>query len=175
MSVLVHYKDGVVECTIKFTINVNSANIVELLQTVLLHEYTTMIWMQNKNLLKVRMMCDNCNVEMILQSESDPKWNCSICSRKKSIRANSIFSDSHLSLKQLTLILYHFWYRDSLARTAAEIWCSMKTVSQWFTKLKIIIISNILKKENSIGGDDVVVEVDEVCLRRRKYKKGKGK
>jgi hypothetical protein len=86
---------------------------INLLQTVLLHEETTIEWLQNVGLLKREMICDLCNKPMKLQEGADVHWNCTLCSVKKSVRSNSVFFRSNLSLKQLILLIYHFWNKKT--------------------------------------------------------------
>jgi hypothetical protein len=105
----------------------------------------------------------------------DQRWICPLCLKKVSVRHDSIFFNSSLSLKQIIKIIFHFWNKDTIDRTAEEIEANYNSVLHWFSKLKLVIISNMLKTDNSIGGENSIVEIDEACLRRRKNRKGKCK
>jgi transposase-like protein len=100
---------NIIKTTISFDISKISLRIVDLLQTVLLKEETTEIWMRNVGLLRNITKCIICSSEMKISKGHDRRYFCSSCGKTLSIRYDTIFNKSHLSLKQLVQLLYYFW------------------------------------------------------------------
>jgi hypothetical protein len=53
--------------------------------------------------------------------------------------------------------------------------CSKNSVCTWYIRFRFVCIFQLFRNEGKIGGEGKVVEIDEACLRRRKYKKGRSK
>jgi hypothetical protein len=160
---------------------VNSTNISKfppiskLLQTVLLTDNSTFSWMMEIGLLPNYLFCRICNSAMELKLSENPYWICRKCLSTNSGRCNSIFFNSNLSLKQMFLLIHHFWNRDTVFRSAENTECSAVSVVNWNHRLRFVMINKLLKCDVKLGGRGSVVEIDEACIRRRKYKKGKCK
>ena len=104
-------------------------------------------------------------------------WKCvsSKCRRRFSIRSGSWFQGSHLSLEKILQVTY-FWARDySNKQCSFECGVSEKTVVDWFSFCRELCV-DILNSEDrysQIGGDGVVVEIDEFKFEKSRFHKGK--
>ena len=76
------------------------------------------LWLMGKGLLANQPVCPSgcgCNLRMVKDKCIDGViWRCprKACRKKVSLRHNSFFAGSHLTLRQIILIVY-YWARDS--------------------------------------------------------------
>ena len=109
----------------------------------------------------------------------DPiEWRCRACNTRKSIRENSFFAKSHLSLDKLLTLLY--WWttdaRQSIVRNELQI--GRECLVDWYQYIREICFTWVDDHSEQIGGYDPVtmapkfVEVDESCFMRKKYNRG---
>ena len=103
-----------------------------------------MNWLQTKSLLKSNMRCPerNCRAEMKLTMKTNIQdgyeWRCPRrrCAKRRSLRTGSIFANSNLLLREITMIIY-FWSNRVRASIVSEMLdCSKPTVTNWYNKLR---------------------------------------
>jgi len=72
-------------------------------------------WLASPGLIRNTMACAACGRPCSLVSHGGSidgrRWRCRPCMTRKSVRDGSFFSDSHLSLRQLILVVY-CWAHD---------------------------------------------------------------
>ena len=80
-------------------------------------------WLARHGLLHNQYMCPNCNVFCRLGARNDridsKRWICRSCNFTKSIRADSFFEDSKLTLNQIIDFIY-FWSKKLLLSYVME-------------------------------------------------------
>lgn len=132
--------------------------------------------------------CNTCGETMklcVLLSNSDKYlWRCRKtytnsskkrvkCSSWRSIRANTIFENSNLSLSTILLII-NFWCGGSSNKFIAE-QCkvSERTVVFWAKKFQEVALDCCVYNAPKIGGPGKTVEIDESKFGKRKYHRGR--
>ena len=97
------------------------------------------------------------------------RWRCPRCRRAKSIRVNSWFSRSHLSIEQI-LELTYLWTEDLSQKTIMK-WVdisSKSTIVDWCNFCRELCAVFMAEHSQKIGGPGTVVEVDEAKFGKRR-------
>ena len=107
-------------------------------------------FVKSHNLIKLQRKCSICKSRMVFKADStminEFRWRCknSRCRKSRSIRANSFFDNSHLSMKQIIFIIYVWSKGYSLKLATEELEITKKRWSigndsveiLWFTIIK---------------------------------------
>ena len=126
-------------------------------------------FLQNKHLLAQSMQCQNCALPMQLQRRDTSvcsdgcSWRCPQCYTYKSLRHQSFFSKSRLSL-QKWLLLMHLWSRDCPVTDAAtEVEITEKSAIQLYQYFRDVCSWRLVNHDPPIalGGAGNVVAIDE--------------
>lgn len=129
-------------------------------------------------LLPTTMACTECGEQMRdqkVQKRDGIRFECSkrTCRRSKSIRVNSFFDRSKLSLCECMLLL-HLWSRGYTEKLICDDYeFSNKTVVDWFRFCRELSICYYENDTAMIGGPGCVVELDETLVVKRKYNRGR--
>lgn len=145
-------------------------------QIVATHQGTLQFLRDNFILRRNKICCrQNCSLHKN-NCQDGEIFRCRVCRKKYSIRSDSFFSRSHLSLRVLLTLLYTF--ACNLSVTQALELCkgaiTKKTVIQWYTYFRDLM-SRHLENTDEILGTNVaaVVEMDETFFKgKRKYHRG---
>lgn len=132
------------------------------------------IWLRHLKLLSSSYTCPKADCSMNLCTVSEKRttdmqmWRCNKHAVWRSIRKNSFFSHSHLSIKNIILMTY-MWSRGySLTSTVFETQLNKSTVLKWYRKCRelcTLFVSN----RGPIGGVGNIVEIDESCFGNVKW------
>lgn len=98
-----------------------------------------------------------------------------ICRKEFSVRKKSFFENSNLSIKKILRMMY-FFVNDiqSQQNFLHEITIrSSKSIVDWKMFLRDVCCLHFLKNPVVLGGENIVVEIDECALVRRKYNRGR--
>ena len=126
-------------------------------------------YLQNKHLLAQSMQCHRCALPMQLQTRDTSvcsdgySWRCSQCYTYRSIRHDSFFSKSRLSL-QKWLLLMHLWSRDCPVTDAAkEAQITEKSAIQLYQYFRDVCSWRLVSYDPpvALGGTGKVVSIDE--------------
>lgn len=140
-------------------------------------------WCREKGLLRLFADCSICRQAMHEVSDTSVDgiiWRCTRKlqgikhDQKRSIRHQSIFSGSHLSLKEIVYILYEWSINTSVQDTAHELSINESTVVKWYKTWREIIEWWGMRRMNErIGGIGEIIEIDECQIGRRKHHRGR--
>jgi transposase len=141
------------------------------------------LWCREKNLLQREMICPECSASMKEKPhkcEDGRIWNCSRMVqsirhyRSLSIRHNSFFSNTRLSIRSSLLLIYEWSINTSVDQAAHELMVSKDTIIDFYKRLRRMAAANIEQRTSSqIGGPNEIIEIDECQLGRRKYHRGR--
>jgi transposase-like protein len=107
------------------------------------------------------------------------RWRCPKCRKEVSIKANTIFNDTHLPFDQVILLIYCFAnamsYDDAIREASiGDSRISPDTVAiKYKTCLACIDWVESQVNRGKIGGDTSVVEIDETLIGHRKNNRGR--
>jgi IS1 family transposase len=91
-----------------------------------------------------------------------------------SIRNGSIFSDSHLPIREIIYLIYEWSIGTSCSQVAYQLDLHEKTVQEWFGKCRHIAGTFVESSQSIIiGGEGTTVEIDECQIGRRKHNHGR--
>ena len=105
-------------------------------------------------------------------------WHCrdkfSGCRSYHSVRPGSFFRSSRVPLKKAIHLIY-LWAQDSSVKAVADtLDVSRQCVQQHFQFLREVCSTNLLANPMSLGGRNVIVQIDESLFRQKpKYHSGR--
>ena len=151
-------------------------NIVEL-SSIIGDIDSTIKYLRHNHLLKSDL--DHCGQRCleIFDNKTSDNWmfRCRRCRKKFSIRTDSIFSKSKLTLQNLLLLVYCFANSFSVtdARKLLKGLVSEKAIIQWYTYLREICSLSLLNTPLQLGSNGSIVQIDEAVIgAKRKYNRG---
>lgn len=118
------------------------------------------------------------------QSPDGYTWRCNIkyknsskkwvwCTSKESIRSNTIFEHSHLSLSKVLLIINLWCSKMNLNQIANQCEVNKETPVEWAKKFRAVLLDRFIFSAPKIGGSGKTVEIDESKFGKRKYHRGR--
>lgn len=150
---------------------------------ITLGEEPAIKWLARRGLIRNTMQCPQCNIPCSLVNDNGidgRKWKCRLCSRNRSVRIDSFFFRSHLSLSQLIVVLYCWAYDFPQTQALRE--CGIQdnghTLPDWYNFCRDMCQKYLEENPSEIGGMDpntgepIDVEIDESMFFKRKYNVG---
>jgi transposase-like protein len=116
--------------------------------------------------------CSNCNgSEFYLYGK---KWRCGLrrCRREKSVCDNSFFAGSKLPVNDILLLGYCWLSKMSNETLLMIMQHSSATITAYFEYFRQLVADSLDLEDMVIGGDGVVVEIDEAKFGKRKHHRG---
>ena len=114
-------------------------------------------------------LCDNgCSNDKFI-------WRCNLktCRTSVTIRDRSFFSHSKIPLGKSLLLIY-LWSVNYTAKDAVrETEMSKASVIDWFRFCRDICVDYFYRNDDTIGGEGIIVEIDESLLSKRNYNRGR--
>lgn len=133
-------------------------------------------WLINRNLIKEKRICGKCRKTMVLYPESTEDgyiwyYKTNICKGKKiSIRKGSFFDGFRLSIKTILLIFYFYCKKQPRNMITKELKISKNSYEKVLAKFRKKINDTYNQK---IGGENLIVEIDESLITKRKNNIGR--
>lgn len=132
------------------------------------------------NLLKTSMECEKCLNPTIYKNSDGKdglKWECpnNACRKRYSIRKYSIFENSNLNLGTILCILAYIVNKLSPDAALKHLKMRKQTISKWYGifRERLFLYYQLKPEYTQMGGIGKTVEIDECCLGKRKYEKGR--
>ena len=119
-------------------------------------------------------ICSSCTTPMNLY-HSQMSYMCpkKICRKKISIKSNSFFVGCKLPVHQILHLAYLWLCKTSPSSTETQSGLSRPTISNFFSYFRELVASSPLPEDGCIGGEGIVVELDECKIAKRKYNRGR--
>jgi len=133
-------------------------------------------WCRDKRLITSHHTCRHCRIPLSLIKDTDSPdgmtWRCKSCRIKESIRKDSLFYASHMSISQILELLYWFSIKLPVTQAAHECGINPNTAVEYYKIFRGICVEISLGGE-ILGGEGKIVEIDEMKLGKRKFHRGK--
>ena len=94
-------------------------------------------------------------------------WWCRMCKRRKTIREDSFFSNSRLTLQQWFLLMYWCARQYPVSDAANETGVDRGTACDAYRWLREVCSTRLLQTRVVLGGPGVVVQIDESLFRHK--------
>lgn len=143
-------------------------------------EREAIYYCMDKELIAQERVCCNRIMKLVQRQTGKNKgwyFRCTTngCRKEISVRKDSFFSNSHLSIGQILVLTFYFVMGEtnyeSLKRKTGI--CHDKTICDWLSFLREICVCYFINHPQTIGGVNCVVECDEALLVKRKYNLGR--
>ena len=146
-------------------------------------EYTSSVescveLVKERGLIPMERQCRVCGEQMHYEKDRSKidgvRWRCSRrCRSTSSIRTDTFFSGSKLSLCQMLTIMYSWSRGCKQAQTMVDSSTSKNTMVDWYNFCRDICIKALESHDfPKIGGVGKIVEIDESKFGKRKYHRG---
>ena len=126
--------------------------------------HTTFQFLVNQSCLARQPRC-RCGGDMELKERKRQLdlvwWRCVDCRTWRSIRKDSFFEHSHLSLMQWSLILFHWSTKTPSQQIQTLTGLSEKTIIKVLSGIRTICSIKIGQDNIRLGGPGIIIEIDE--------------
>ena len=124
--------------------------------------------------------------QLILRADRNYiSWHCTGCKDRLTVTDGSIFKGSNLPLGQVLMLAQ--CYANQSTYDATRLACRFSasatphndhTINRWFSTFRLRItdqVANWQSRDGKIGGQSMIVQIDEAQIMRRKYNQGRWK
>ena len=129
-------------------------------------------FLQQHELIYKEYECYQCGKLMTKQNKM---WICNkkSCRKTQSILLNSFFEQHKLPLNEL-IEIYYLWLCKVTPLSMTLITGHLpQTITNCTTRIRDLISEKVLETQTKIGGQDIIVEIDESLFGRTKYHREK--
>ena len=136
-------------------------------------------FLQNLKLLPTERTCEKCHLVLGLKKDTVVDgygFRCNTCRRRISLRKGTFFEGSKLLLWQIFLLMYLdvFDIQMSYSTLMRQLQIgSRETIVNWKNYIREIYVEYFNLYRTQIGGVDVIVQIDESNICKRKYHRGR--
>jgi transposase-like protein len=136
-------------------------------------EYLCIQFLFEKGIFYGERFCVKCCSSMNLSLDRG-LWRCTKkgCGTQVSIRQGSFFAKSKLLCSKIMQISYFWLNKIPVSATITMTATSPNTVCNFYRHLRELVADSLDEEDTIIGGNGVVVEIDESKLSKRKYNRG---
>jgi len=177
---------GVGKSSYNRSVGEDNMNYKYLISQILYSKDATINWLLCKGMIKNNRLCPTCGEAMKIVPVSQDissdlyKWRCQRKIPKPhdirlSLRHGSWFSNSNMTLEEIIEFTYLWCQGLTQKQIQQEVGCVDKTSVDWANFCREICEESLLKDtENGIqiGGNNIIVEIDESKFAKRKYNRG---
>jgi transposase-like protein len=143
------------------------------LQTVLFDNSASIRYLNEHNVFYDKLTCIGCGGAMRRVGDRDI-FRCYLktCRKECSLRKHTFFFGSALNCSQV-LLLGYLWLTNVKPKSAQLITGHSKpTVSSFYNHFRILVSSSLEEDHQLIGGEGIIVEIDETKMGKRKNNRG---
>jgi transposase-like protein len=146
----------------------------EELSGILFNEDACKEWLVQQGIIRNIRLCADCGATMVLNIKRESyRHFCRGRRREMSMWKNTLFSRSKLRPSQILNLLYSWLIGETHTMMVRRGKHSKKTITQLIADVNEMVTSMIEDEECRIGGEGVVVEIDESKLSERKFNRGR--
>lgn len=143
------------------------------LSKLLKNEKKAIKYLKNEKIITEKAKCKKCRRFCQLNIK-EKAYRCykNECGFKTNLLNHEIMKGTHLKLHKILWIWYLYSIKTPIQGIIAALGVSSVTVCKWTKKLRYILAEKVKKTFEKIGGQDIIVEVDETKMGKRKYNRG---
>ena len=112
------------------------------------------------------------NIQKFRDSPDGITFRCTKCKSRISLRKNTFFEKSKLSLGKIMQLMSHWLSDIEVTMAAAFSEVSKVSAIQWYTYFRDITSWKLVHIEDKLGGPGKVVEIDESLMFKKKHNVG---
>ena len=145
------------------------------LRNILFDEQECIKFLFENNILYNLRSCSNCDSSLYYEHKrklyrcNNRRQRC----KSVSIYKDSFFSNSHLKCSDVMLIGYLWLCKSSYTAIQSMTGHSSNTITGYMNFFRELVISTLEDDNQMIGGEGVIVEIDESKFGRNKYHRGR--
>ena len=138
---------------------------------VLINENTCKQWLIQNGIVDSISTCSSCGDDVRIE---DSLWRCRSrrCRKTSSIYKGSFFSLSKLSCAKVLQIGYFWLGGGNHSQIVNYTGCSKPTVTAYMGYYRQLVASSLDSEDTTIGGDGIIIELDESKFGKRKFHRG---
>jgi transposase-like protein len=146
---------------------------ISTLINILFNENNCIEFLRTNEVFYTSRRCEDCEISMNYY-ESQRAWKCpkKSCRKTISLRANSFFSNSRLKCCQIMHLAYLWLTKASASSAILQTGQSEHSICDYYKYFRQLVSSFPTQETQMIGGQDVVVQIDEAKMGKRKYHQG---
>lgn len=151
------------------------------------NEHELMTFFFTHGVLSCHALCSKCGGRVVLKHYqnryiyrcarriSHRKQKKATCNHQTNALHGTFFHNTHLPLRTVALLVGIYLSRSTSRQMYAcrELGLCSKTVVDWFSFIREVIVHYVERNSQKIGGIGKVVEIDEAKFGRRKYNRGR--
>lgn len=144
------------------------------LKELLLHltnEKTAQNYLIEEGVFAKSKKCRLCRKNMKIQ-KNQSRYKCKKCNRTESIFKKTFFENAKIQLDSLLLFSYLYLIKTPVSGLIEATGHSSATISEWSKFIRQLCGESVNENSLKIGGQNIIVEIDETKLGKRKYHRG---
>lgn len=127
----------------------------------------------DNGIVQINQKCTKCRTKMKFNFERRMVFCMKKkCRQSRSIFKNTFFSSARMGIHKLLQACYLYLLKIEIKSIMILTGISSKTISDWLGFVRQLVGEDVSLEETQIGGPDIVVEIDETKMGRRKYHRG---
>lgn len=140
---------------------------------IFFNEDECIAFLLSKNVLYNSVICSSCSSEMKLEiARRSLRCRRKSCRKEESIRKYSFFFVHKLPCSVILHIGYLWLSKVSISSAISITGSSSHTVCNFYNYFRELVAESLDAEDCVIGGDGIIVEIDETKLGTRKYNRG---
>ncbi|KCZ82396.1 hypothetical protein H312_00054, partial [Anncaliia algerae PRA339] len=148
--------------------------LIKRISKVTRNEKSTIQYLIKKGILKTKKICHKYKKEMSFYLE-EKEFRCQKKGHniKISIFKNTFFENCKIGINKLLLICYLYLHKISTTQIVKMVGVHSESVTYWALNLREMLADSLDFSDVKIGGPNIIVEVDETKLGKRKFNRGR--
>jgi hypothetical protein len=140
---------------------------------ILFDETSCIQYLQRNSVFYTERTCLACQVSMVYYT-SQMSFVCpkKACRKKIAFKSNSFFAGSKLPINQIMHLAYLWLCKTSPSSAEVQTALSRHSISIFYSHFRQLVASSPSPEDSIIGGQGVIVELDECKIAKRKYNRG---
>jgi hypothetical protein len=157
----------------EFTMNYSSIPALSVLAVCFTSEVHALNYLVDQNAMSLPAICKFCHSDRIALKKKPFLFRCKDCRKAFSMLANTFFSGTKLPVNDILLFAYLWLLKTPIQSIMMQIGgMSSETAANWNSFLYELVAWDMETMECKIGGEGIVVEIDESKFGKRKYHRG---